>query len=91
MMLKSNENTGNSAPAGLARFLRITDMLEALSSLYSSLRMLNTLMKIFSAAGGCKRLNIVKPKNGFATNNSAARQKYILAVLYGRTLKVTLV
>ena len=67
---------------GLANFSWIVLKLKLLSSEYSCLRLVNTFTKIFSSPGGCNRLNIVKPKNGLATNNNTANQKYILAFLY---------
>jgi hypothetical protein len=56
-------------------------MLKLLFSEYSSLRLVNDLTKIFCVAGGCIRLNMLKPKKGFAINSKTAKQKYILADL----------
>jgi hypothetical protein len=45
----------------------------------STLRLLKAFTKILSCGGGCKRLNIEKPKKGFATNNSIEILRNIFA------------
>ena len=67
--------------AGSASFFNTVLKSLLLSSEYSCLRLLKTLTNIFSSAGGCTRLNMLKPRKGFATNSNTAKHKYILAVL----------
>src|SRR6185437_8504365 len=76
---KSTLKRKKTGRGGFASFFSTDVMLKLLSSENSSLRFEKTLMKILSSACGCVRLNMPKPKNGFATNSKTAKQRYILA------------
>ena len=79
IMLKRKEKRKINCSTGSANFFWIAAALNLLFSGSSSLRLVNAFTKMFSTAGGCIRLNMVKPKNGFATNSNTARLKIILA------------
>ena len=78
---KRLEKRKNDWLTGSANFFAMVRISKLLFLTYSCLRLVNALTNILWAAGGCTQLNMLKPKNGFATNSKTANERYILADL----------